>query len=159
MLVVSDATPLNALVRLGAVVILREIYGQVVIPTAVEKELSHEKTPSEIREWMANRPPWLIVKSPSHPDTSLASGAGECEALCLAIELKPDFLLVDDKEARVAARRLAIPVIGTVGILELATIKGLIELRPALNQLSEIGFFIDDEIVKQALSRDDARNK
>lgn len=159
MLVVADATPLHVLIRLGCVDILRELYGQVVIPTAVERELSHEHTPLEIRKWLEMRPGWLTVKAPLRPDVSLASGLGECEALSLAIELKADFLLVDDKEARAAARRLRIAITGTVGILELAAAKGLVELQPSLDMLADVGFFIDDEIIKQALERAAFRKK
>jgi predicted nucleic acid-binding protein len=159
MLVVSDATPINGLVRLRVVDVLRELYGQVVIPTAVEAELSHPNTPVEVRNWLSSTPTWLAVKKPLHVDPAIVSGAGEREAIALALELEADFLLVDDKEARVAARRLRIPVTGTIGVLELAAVKGLIDLPTVLTELAPAGFFIDPEVVRRVLERDADRRR
>ena len=73
----------------------------------------------------------------------------------LAVELRADFLLVDDKEARSVARRLKLPITGTIGVLELAAATRKIELRPVLEQLQRMAFFIDDEVIKRALERAD----
>lgn len=125
MLVVSDATPVNLLVRLGLIDLLSTLYGRVVIPTAVHAELSHPHTPAAIREWILSKPTWLDVREPTDPDSIVASGAGERQAIALALELRADLLLVDDKEARMAARRLNIAITGTLGVLELASVKSL----------------------------------
>lgn len=154
MLVVSDATPLNVLIRLGYAELLSTLYGQVVIPPAVARELSHANAPKEVREWLASAPPWLAVKAPVQVNPTLVSGAGECEAISLALEVSADFLLVDDKEARRVARGLNLRIIGTVGILELAAAKRLVELRPSLERLRSVGFFIDEEVLAQALERE-----
>jgi predicted nucleic acid-binding protein len=159
MLVVSDATPINVLVRLRVVDILRELYGQVVIPTAVEAELSHPNTPVEVRNWLSSMPTWLAVKKPLQVDPAIVSGAGEREAIALALELHADFLLVDDKEARVAARRLQIPITGTIGVLELAAVKSLINLPSVLSELARTGFFIDPEVVRSVLERNADRRR
>lgn len=151
MLVVADATPLNALIRLGLSEILATLFEQVVIPRAVAAELSHANAPEAVREWINAPPAWLSIRKPVKVDPTLVSGAGEREAICLALELKADLLLVDDKEARTVARRLKLPIMGTVGILALAASGGLIELPPALQQLQSIGFYIDDEIIKRVL--------
>jgi predicted nucleic acid-binding protein len=45
MIVVSDASPLNVLIRLNCVDLLAELFGSVLIPTAVEAELTHPRTP------------------------------------------------------------------------------------------------------------------
>jgi len=153
MLVVSDATPLNALIRLGHVEILEALYSQVVIPRAVVGELTHPKAPQEIRDWINRKPSWLVVRSPASVDATIASGAGECEAICLALEIGADYLLADDKEAPSVARRLGLRVIGTVGTLELAAASGKLDLRQALERLGGIGFFVGEEVLKQALAR------
>ncbi len=153
MLVVSDVTPLHALIRIELLDILATLYGQVVIPPAVAGELSHLHAPKEVRDWILTPPEWLTVKHPTHVDPALASGAGEREAISLALELKADFLMADDKEARTVARGLKLATIGTMGILELASIKGLIELRPAIEKLSKGGFYIDEEIISLVLKR------
>lgn len=60
---------------------------------------------------------------------------GELEAIPLAQELHASFLLMDDSEGREEAKGRAIPVTGTIGILETAGIRGLIDLPPVLAQL------------------------
>jgi predicted nucleic acid-binding protein len=151
MLVVADATPLNVLIRLGLSEILATLYGEVVIPPAVAAELTHAHAPIEVREWIHAAPAWLSVRRPVNVDPSLVSGAGECEAISLALELHADFLLVDDKEARTVARRLNLPITGTVGILALAAARGLVELPSALKRLQCIGFYIDEEIIQRVI--------
>ena len=55
MLVVSDATPLNILVRSELVHVLPALFETIVIPPAVHRELCHPSTPPVVREW-AQRP-------------------------------------------------------------------------------------------------------
>jgi len=123
MIVVSDSSPLSVLVCLNQIEILPTLFGQVVVPPAVVSELAHPRSPLAFRDWMASPPSWLIVQSPSLIDPSLASiGLGELEAISLAIELKADLLLVDDRKARHIALSRGIHVIGTLGLLELAAV-------------------------------------
>lgn len=154
MIVVSDATPLHALIQLGLVHLLADLYGNVVIPPAVSAELRHERAPADVRTWMSAPPEWLSVRTPSKVDPTIVSGAGEREAICLALEIKADLLLVDDKEARRAARQVSLPIIGTIGILELAAARNLIELRPAIESLSSVGSYVDPKIIRRVLDRD-----
>ena len=151
MLVVADATPLHALIRLDLSELLATLYGQVVIPLAVASELAHAHAPIDVREWIQAPPAWLSIRRPASVDPTLVSGAGEREAISLALELHADFLLVDDKEARTVARRLNLRITGTVGILALAGARGLVALPETLKRLQGIGFYIDDEIIKRML--------
>ncbi len=84
MIVVSDATPLNVFVRIGQVEVLPRLFGTVVIPPAVEDELSRPATPADVRAWVATRPPWLQVRIPTGTDDpSLPRHRGEREAIQL----------------------------------------------------------------------------
>lgn len=56
MIVVSDASPLNVLVRIGHVEILEDLFGSVIIPPAVAAELTHARTPDPVRAWLAAPP-------------------------------------------------------------------------------------------------------
>ena len=61
---------------------------------------------------------------------------GEAEAIALAAERPPARLLLDEADGREAARRLGIPVVGTVGILAAARRDGQIQrLQPILDDL------------------------
>lgn len=65
MIVVSDATPLNVLVRIGHIDLLAELFDEVVIPPAVRDELSHSATPEIVRSWLNSNPRWLVVRAPT----------------------------------------------------------------------------------------------
>jgi len=49
MIVVADTGPIHYLVLSGHIGLLNQLYGEVVIPEAVRKELSHPSAPPEIR--------------------------------------------------------------------------------------------------------------
>ena len=70
---------------------------------------------------------------------------GEAEAIALATELHPESVLLDDKLARQMARRLGVPVTGTIGVLLRAKQVGLIvEVRSLITRLqSEGDYYID----------------
>jgi len=159
MLVVSDATPLNVLVRVGVVEVLHALYERVVIPPAVERELSHSSTPTDVRQWILSRPAWLTVMRPRSAAAGVGPGSGEREAIALALELGADFLLADDKAARSEARRLGLHVTGTIGVLQLAAQRNLLHLPSSLTRLVEIGFYIDPEVVRSVVEAHDLRRR
>lgn len=115
MIVVSDATPINALVQIGDIDVLHHLFGEVIIPPTVASELSAARTPAIVRQWLARPPGWLKIRASAFVDPSIAPDLGEQEAICLGIELHADLLLVDDRGARAAARRAGMRLIGTVG--------------------------------------------
>jgi predicted nucleic acid-binding protein len=160
MIVVSDASPLNALVRIGQVDVLHPLFGIVVIPPAVAAELSHAGTPGVVRNWVAARPAWLEIRAPSRIDATLQiDDAGEVEAISLALELKADFLLADDRKARRVARERGVTVTGAVGVLELASARGLLDLQEAFGRLRTTDFKVSDRILREALDRDAVRKR
>lgn len=157
MIVVSDSTPLNILIRIELVGVLPTLYGRVVIPTAVRAELSHERTPEEVQRWIAAPPAWLEVRAPSRVEAIGRKGLGEREAISLACELRADLLLADDREAAKTARALGLLTVGTLGILELASVRGICPLSESAARLMATDFFIDEQLIARALERDRAR--
>jgi predicted nucleic acid-binding protein len=73
---------------------------------------------------------------------------GEAAAIRLAIVLKADVLLLDERKGRLVARELGLAVAGVLGELLHAKAAGTIaKVRPELIRLrTEAGFFIDAEI-------------
>ena len=158
MIVVSDASPVNILIRVGCANVLHELFGSVVIPPAVAAELSHPSTPESVRTWIANHPEWLDVKAPQHVDRTLTVGPGEREAISLAIELAADLLLVDDKKARHAAQDRGLSITGAIGVLQLGAAQGLLHLPTVVEQIRATDFIIAPAILDEAL-RSDAANR
>jgi predicted nucleic acid-binding protein len=159
MIVVSDATPLNILVSISAIDVLPQLYGRVFIPPAVAGELNHANTPPAVRAWLLSSPPWLEIRAPAAIDSTVSADLGEREAICLATELKADLLLVDDKEARRAARKLNLQITGTLGVLELAAYRGIIQLNETITHLRQTNFYISEDLLEAALQRDASRQK
>jgi len=77
---------------------------------------------------------------------------GEAEVLALAIEENADYVVIDDKMARVRARNMGLKVIGTLRILRMIFDANLIdknEFIRALETLKNIGFRISDKIIER----------
>ena len=161
MLVVSDASPLNILIRLEHVNILPTLFGQVIIPTAVAEELSRAATPQVVRDWLVSNPAWREIRAPLHPeDPSAIRHRGEREAISLARELNADLLLVDGRKASKTAHQLGIPTVGTLGILERAADQGLLNLQRVFDRIrSETDFFVTDELLNFVLHRQAQRQR
>jgi predicted nucleic acid-binding protein len=82
-----------------------------------------------------------------------ARSLGESEALALAIELRADVILIDELAGRAAARREGLEVIGVLGVLREAKLRGLIEtISPLLDQLqNKYRFFIGEQLRREIL--------
>jgi predicted nucleic acid-binding protein len=153
MLVVSDATPIHYLVLIDEIHLLRELYGRIVIPEAVVKELSVPKTPSAVRNWIASMPEWTSVgtirRPASLPFASL--GLGERQAIALARKSRRSILLTDDLKARNAAESVNIQVVPTIRVLSAASALSLLDLEDALRRLQQTNFRVAREIIDQIL--------
>jgi len=100
MLVVSDSTPLNVLIRLEYVDVLGALFKRVIVPGAVEEEMSHAQTPVKVRRWLAAAPAWFEVDRTTIQIPKGEKHRGERESILLATALSADALLVDEIAAR-----------------------------------------------------------
>ncbi|MEX0711810.1 MAG: DUF3368 domain-containing protein [Pirellulales bacterium] len=157
MIVVSDTSPLNYLVLIGQDRILPTLFGRVIAPPAVIGELLHPGAPALIRSWAASPPEWLEVLAPSVVDQSLPLGLGETEAISLAREIHADTLLLDERRAVLVARGLGLAVTGTLGVLELAAERQLIDLADVVVALRKTTFRCSDNVFEELLRRDKQR--
>lgn len=111
MIVIADTSPINYLVRSEYIWILRELFREVLIPRAVLAELRHQHAPAEVQAFAEHLPTWIRVEDVSgrvrEMDPSL--GPGEREAICLALELRADALLIDDLAGRREALSRGVP--------------------------------------------------
>ena len=157
--VVSDTSPLHYLILCDAENALPKLFRQVIIPPTVFHELQQPNTPSPVRQWAAKLPEWVSVQSPKAMNLKLDIDAGELEAICLAQEIHADAVLMDDRAGRNAAVQCGLAVVGTIGLLEQAAARGLVELPDALAKLRQTNARLDAELIRAALARDEARRK
>lgn len=83
---------------------------------------------------------------------SVHLGRGEAEAIILAKE-KNALLIIDDRDGRIMAANLGIPITGTVGLLMLAAEDGKIDLKKTLDELIGSGFRLSKSEYKKIIGK------
>jgi predicted nucleic acid-binding protein len=152
MIVVADTSPLNYLILIQHIAVLESLFGEVIIPPAVQDEMLSPSAPAPVKAWITNPPRWLEVSTPGRIDASLDPnlGAGEREAITLAGTSAPGtVLLMDERLGRIEAARLGLRVAGTLAVLRQAHDRGLLDFRIALARLLETNFKASDALLKQ----------
>jgi predicted nucleic acid-binding protein len=157
--VVSDTSPLHYLILCGAEEILPKLFQQVVIPPTVFAELQQSNTPPPVKKWADALPKWVAVQGPKHLQTGLYVDRGELEAISLAQEIHAAAVLMDDLAGRRAAAQCGLAVVGTVGLLEQAAIRGLVDLPSVMGQLQKTSARLDARLIQTVLERHQARKK
>ncbi len=156
-LVVADTGPLNYLVLIGASDVLPQLFDKVVVPEAVCAELRHRAAPAPVRAWATQPPVWIDerpVPAFAYGDPALrALDDGERAALALAGITGADLVLMDDRAGVAIARARGFAVIGTLGVLDLAARRGLIDLGDAFARLKATNFRFRPEIMDALLAQ------
>jgi len=142
----------------GRISLLRR-FSSVCIPPAVWQEVveqgGNRPGANEIRD--ARESGWLRVVEPS--DKTLVRlleqelHAGEAESIALALEIRPDVLLLDESEARRVAELYGHPVTGIVGLLiQAKRDRQVFSLAEEMDRLrGEGGFWIQDALYQRVL--------
>jgi len=155
-IVVSDTSPLINLATVNSLNLLHELYSQIVIPQAVYNEIvihgEGQAGSEEIKslDWIEVR---QVVNNPMVRALEADLDIGEAEAIVLAVEMKADLLLIDERKGRTVAERLEINHIGLLGILVQAKHNGLIPaVGPLMDKLmTEAGFWISNDLYEHVL--------
>src|SRR4051794_41087038 len=128
--VVSDTSPLTALLQIGRAELLPALFEEIFVPAAVHEELSRSHD---------SLPVWLKVQAPRHIPPRVAAAnldPGETEAIALCFEVHADLLLIDESDARAVAIAEGIRITGVLGLLVIAKERGLISaVLPVIDQL------------------------
>jgi len=151
MLVVADSSPLIVLVKIGHIDVLPALFGQVLIPPAVDRELRSPRRAEEVREYFRQARPWLQIRPPARVEPVAELHRGELEAISLALECGAHLVLVDDRKAYRAAVALNLNVVGTVRVLERAAEQRLLDLREAFDRLKQTDFWISHSLLEERL--------
>ncbi len=156
MIVVSDTSPIRALIAIGKADLLNKLFTEIFIPEAVKNELTRiEFLKTEITEFLHQN--WVHVRQVSHDVQYHALrkslDEGESEAIVLALILNANLLLIDESLGRQAAKEKSLRPIGLVGVLLKAKReKHLALVKPELDELiNRHGFWIDAELYQAIL--------
>jgi len=158
MIVVSDTSPLNYLVLIGADQVLPSLFGQVMAPPEVLAEMQHAKAPPQVSAWARCPPAWLEVRSPQGTTAFPGLGPGESAAIALAQQCQAAAILIDERDGSAVAQQLGLVVTGTLAILSLASEKGLLSLSVAFAALRQTTFRGPSILMDELLRIDAARN-
>ena len=154
----ADTTPCIYLARLGDLGILQRLFGRIVLPEAVWRELTVEGHLPGAREFQTGLDRWVTVKATRQTELDGIMQAeklerGEVEAIQLARELRAEALLVDEQRAVEYARWLQLNVVRTPSIYVAARKAGWIDsVRERLDRLREAGFSLRDRDYKAVLA-------
>ncbi len=152
--VIADTGPLNYLLLIDQVDLLPRLFETVHIPDTVRAELSAVGTPDIVRAWIAKPPPWLLIAPTPPISPSLEKlDAGEQAAIALAIQMRAELLLIDDRAGVRAALAHGLDAVGTLGILDQAARAGLIHLPSTLKRLTATNFHIRQHLIEALLAK------
>ncbi|MGN6369783.1 MAG: DUF3368 domain-containing protein [Phycisphaerae bacterium] len=155
-IIISDTSPIRALNHLKMLSLVGQLYGELIIPPAVELEL---RTPARSFPAIDVASSGVAVVRPV--SAAFIAGVqkyqldpGETEALALALELKADLLLIDEAAGRKVAALLGIQHVGVIGVLMEAKRRGVLpRVAPLTARLRrELRFHIHPDFEKKLLA-------
>ncbi|MCG5060222.1 MAG: DUF3368 domain-containing protein [Limnoraphis sp. WC205] len=141
MIVVSNTSPISNLAKVEQLNLIYQLYGRILIPCAVHEELLDRRAGDTVITAVGSAT-WIDIQSVQNQrlvdDLRIRVNVGEAEAIALAIEIKADRLIIDERLGRQAARDFGVKITGVLGILLLAKRQKLIlEVQPIMDHLIE----------------------
>ncbi|MFQ5708190.1 MAG: DUF3368 domain-containing protein [bacterium] len=156
MIVISNTSPVINLAAIEKLDLLNQLYGKIIIPQGVYHEVkgtgADQAGATEIDDLE-----WIEVTSVPNQDlvqaVRMELDQGESEAIALAIQMKANLLLIDERRGRAVAKRFGLRYIGVLGIIVGAKHKGLIQaVTPLLDDLiARAGFWVSKNLYNRVV--------
>lgn len=154
--VVSDTSTISNLIVIGRLSLLRNVYGNIIIPPAVYNEiialkgLGHDLSAFQEAGWIELTVPESTLVNKLN---ALLLDRGEREAIALYQTIAADLLLIDEKYGREIARELGITTTGLLGTLVKAKEKGILHsVKHVMDELcAKAGFWINPALYRHIL--------
>jgi len=154
--VVSDTSPIFYLILIEASHLLPDLFGRIIIPATVERELAHPAAAEAVRRAIMERPDWLEIRPPppaAATDELTILHPGERDAILLADSIAADLLILDERRARRTALQRGHKVVGVLGILAQGANQGLVDLDDAITRLQATNFRLNPALIDLVRSR------
>ena len=152
MILVADSSALVALAACDSLILLDEIFGQVIVPEAVYREVAQpDKFQSNrLKEYLHNKVRQVDMQGFVYLDAF--ADVAETEAMLLYKAIAADYLLIDDRRGRKVASLNRIKTIGSLGVLLQAKRMGLVDgIGPLIENMIDSPVFISESLVTTVL--------
>ena len=165
MIVVSDSTPLMHFAKVGKLELLKSAYGELVISNAVfEETVSEGILLGEEDAFLIEKEvgKWIKVVAPQDDATHFSKKykihEGEAASILLAMQLDADFLLINEKDGRMAAKDSGVKIKGTIGVISDCIKREIIKPAEAIEILLEFKnnpseYWINPDIIDMAIEK------
>ncbi len=151
--IISNTTPIISLLKVDKLNLLKELYEEVVVPTAVFLEVEDGKNKPYYQD--LTQISWIRIQEIENPDSRsyfLELDDGEAEVLILAKEQNADLVIIDEIMGRRYAKQLGYNLTGTIGILLKSKENGLIDsIKEILSELTKKGTWLNPKLVSKAI--------
>lgn len=156
---ISNAGPLIVFYNSSFLDILKELYGNIVVPQAIYDEITRKEEGRQL--FQENN--WITVQEVKIKQTIAVLKSfvdiGEAEAIALSVELKKP-LLIDDKKGREIAKSMNISVQGSLGALAKAKKEGVIKsVTDAIAKILAAGYYLDRQLINEVLRYVEEKSK
>jgi predicted nucleic acid-binding protein len=150
---VLNASPIVTLAKIGQLRLIESLVSDWIVPEAVATEVLAGPPDDPARIAIAGG--WGRQCAPTSISDAVIEwglGSGETAVLALSLEHQPAIAVLDDAAARAAARALGVPLIGTLGVIVRAKLRGLLPAAgPVLANLRAAGLRLDDRLIRTTL--------
>jgi len=155
MIVVSDASVLILLAKASQLTLLRALYGHVLLPRQVYDDVVI-KGAGRVGAMEVQAADWLETRQVANvvlvKELERNIDPGEAEAIALALEVRADLLLIDERRGRAIAASYGLNMTGVAGLLVEAKHSGLLPVvKPTLDLLIHSGYRLSDHLYQQIL--------
>lgn len=151
---VINASPVILLAKAEVIQFLPRLCDELVIPAGVVGEVHNVHISDAGKKWLENEGRQFVYQSPQiHPAlVDWRGGHGEAEVISWALQNMGFIAVLDDRRARLLAKKNNVPLIGSLRVIVMAKERGLIPAaKPALERLRGVGAYLSDELIDRAI--------
>lgn len=161
MIVVSDTTPLIALMKASQLDLLQKLFGKILIPQAVYEELTSNTAFQDEVDTIRTCAYIEVVTVADSKTVDVLRRAtgldlGESEAIVYAESKEADVLLMDERKGRMVASSMGLPVMGSIGVLREAHAAKMISsdtFRAAIEMMQNAGIRLSERLIQNILEK------
>lgn len=152
---VINASPVILLAKAEVIHFLPKLCDELVIPSGVVAEVHNIHITDAGRKWLEEDGLQYVRQSPPiHAAMAKwRGGLGEAEVISWALQYPGFIAVLDDRRARLLAKKNNVPLIGSLRVIVMAKERGLIPAaKPALERLRGVGAYLTDELIDRSIA-------